>query len=70
VAAWRRGFTVIDELGTDRLVAEFALGLAEAATKIGDPGALQEAARRLKEVLPQLRSRGELEPRARALRLY
>jgi hypothetical protein len=70
IAAWRRAFAVIDELGTDRLAAEFALGMGEAATRCGDGEALQEARRRLGAVLPQLRSRAELEPRARALALY
>jgi hypothetical protein len=70
IAAWRRAFAVIDELGTDRLAAEFALGMGEAATRCSDGEALQEARRRLGAVLPQLRSRAELGPRARALALY
>jgi hypothetical protein len=70
VAAWRRGLAVIEELGTDRLAAEFALAMGEAALRAGDVAAEQEAGRRLAIVLPTLRSRTELEPRARALRLY
>jgi hypothetical protein len=70
VAAWRRALAVIEELGTDRLAAEFALALGEAALRAGDREATEEARRRLGAVLPQLKSRAELEPRARALGLY
>jgi hypothetical protein len=70
VAAWRRALAVVEELGTDRLAAEFALGLGEAARRAGDETATRDARRRLADVLPQLKSRAELEPRARALGLY
>ena len=70
VAAWRRGLAVLAELGTDRLSAEFALALGEAAQRAGDAAALDEARGRLERLLPELRSAAELAPRAARLRLY
>ena len=70
VAAWRRALDVLEELGTDRLSAEFALALGEAARRAGDGAALDEARGRLERLLPELRSAPELAPEAARLRLY
>jgi hypothetical protein len=70
VAAWRRALAVVGELGTDRLAAEFALALGEAAQRAGDRAALDEARGRLDRILPELRSAAELAPGAERLRLY
>jgi len=70
VAAWQRGLAVLEELGTDRLSAEFALALGEAAQRAGDAAGLDEARRRVERLLPELRSAAELAPRAARLRLY
>ena len=70
IAAWRRGLAVLAELGTDRLAAEYALAMGEAAQRAGDEEAIAAARLTLAVVLPRLRSRADLEPRARTLRLY
>jgi hypothetical protein len=61
---------VLEDLGTDRLSAEFALALGEAAQRAGDAAGLDDARRRIERLLPELRSAADLAPRAARLRLY
>jgi len=68
VAAWSNALDAVARLGTERLEAEFALALADAATRAGGrPDAFARAQERWRAVLPTLRSRGDLEAKGRAI---
>jgi hypothetical protein len=66
MAAWQQGCDVLRGLGLDRLRAEFALNLGEAGRQAQDSSAVARAGQELRDVWPRLRSRGDLEERARS----
>ncbi|MBL8842779.1 MAG: hypothetical protein JNL90_14770 [Planctomycetes bacterium] len=67
VAQWGAALDAVEGLGTERLEAEFALALGEAAARAGREPPFARARARLAERLPVLLSRADLEARARAL---
>ncbi|MSR45643.1 MAG: hypothetical protein EXS13_01010 [Planctomycetes bacterium] len=70
ISAWSRALDVVAGLGTDRLEAEFALGLATAALRgegAAQSFAFARARERLAALLPTLRSGESLAAQARAL---